>query len=70
MEHRYLSVCLALGSPSTNVSTLLRTALDLTMNKSKVLHLAFINLFQNEGHTVHKKITATSISWLTTVGKK
>jgi len=37
--------------------TSLRTALDLLMNKSKVSHLAFINLFLNEGHTVNKKKT-------------
>lgn len=71
MQHCYLHFCLALGSPNTSMTTLLRTTLDLTMNKSKALRLVFINLFLNEGHTVHtkKKITATSMSWLTAVGK-
>lgn len=55
MQHCYLDFCLALGSPNTSMTTLLRTTLDLTMNKSKALCLVFINLFLNEGHTAQKK---------------
>lgn len=55
IEHCYLSFSLAFGSPITSMTTLLKTALDLPMNKYKVLALAFIALFLNEGHTAQKK---------------
>lgn len=54
MEHCYLSFSLAFGGPSTSMTTSLRTALDLPMNKYKVLALAFIALFLNEGHAAQK----------------
>lgn len=48
-------VCFALGSLGSRMIILLMMAQDLTINKSKALHLAFINLFLIKGHTVHRK---------------